>query len=111
MSPDGTKWGFHNGGHSYDKMGWGKCLVQRSGRLGRKKVQEERVDGTDFVWSDATGICGLWDGSCQKKRCGAGMEVKIFTQALGWHTVHKQCEPVLGEECSGCRILWVLNGD
>ena len=61
----------------------------------------EWEDGTDFKWSDVTGICGFLAGSCRAVGCGAGTWVKIFTQALGWHTVHKKCDPVLG------RILWM----
>ena len=41
-------------------------------------------DGPGLVWSDTTGNCGLSDGS-------ASMCANIFTQGLGWHTVHQKC--------------------
>ena len=38
------------------------------------------------------------------------MRIKIFTQALGWHTIHKKCGPVTGKsslnaEISGCSMV------
>ena len=62
------------------------------------------VDGTDFVWSDAIGICGFCNGSCRENGCGAGMCVSdVHTRSrVAWHTVHKTCEPVLRGEFSGC---------
>ena len=42
----------------------------------------------EFSWSDVTGICGFWDGTCHTVGCGAGMWVHVFTGALGCHTVH-----------------------
>ena len=35
------------------------------------------------VWKDLRGNCGFWDGGCRATGSGA---VKVFTQALGWHT-------------------------
>ena len=56
---------------------------------------------------DVTGLCGFWDGSCQKGVCGPGMLMKIFTQALAWARLTKKCGPVPGQssldaEIGGC---------
>ena len=37
---------------------------------------------------------GFWDGSCDRGFCGAGMLIEVFTQALGWVTIHSKCGPV-----------------
>ena len=61
-------------------------------------------------WQDVLEICGFWDYRCRATGCGAGMLAKLFTRALSWHTVNKQCAPVpkanaLDAEIGGCEML------
>ena len=44
-----------------------------------------------MVWSEVASLCGFWDGSCERGTCGAGMLIRVFTQAFGWVTIHKKC--------------------
>ena len=58
------------------------------------------------VWKDLRGNCGFWDGSCRAIGSGA---VKVFTQALGWHTLNQSSAPVhmeraLDAEIRGCEM-------
>ena len=78
-------------------------------KKGVRGLKDEWVNGVEFVWSQQE-FCGFWDGKCRKHGRGAAMWVKVFTQSLGWHTVHKKCEPVLGghsldAEIYGCSML------
>ena len=33
----------------------------------------EWVDTAHVVWSEVTGLCVFWDGSCDNGKCGAGI--------------------------------------
>ena len=80
----------------------------------RKKLTPEgsvgRLSGLRVV-GDVTRNCGFWDDNCRKNGCGAGMWVKMFTQALGWHTVLQKLRTGAWWEFSGNRNLWVFNVD
>ena len=80
---------------------------------GASGLREEREDDGDFAWSDVSGICGFWDGSCRVIGCGADMWVHVPTHALAWHAVHEKCEFVPGPnsldvEIFGCSMLLVV---
>ena len=79
---------------------------------GVKGREGEWVDIASVVWSEVTGLCGFWDGSCENGRCGAGIMIQAFTKTLGWALIHKKVRPGAGSECSGCRIgwLWCVDG-
>ena len=54
----------------------------------------------------------MGSGTVVVKKVGVALawSVNLFTQAVGWHTVHKKCEPVLGgnyldAESSWCSLL------
>ena len=54
--------------------------------------------GAHVVWSEVTGLCGFWDGSCENGTWGAGIMTQIFTRALGWVPFHKKMWPCAGSE-------------
>ena len=88
--------------------GWAKAFFRQLGpgsRLGRKRSQRPE-DRTDFEKVGCSRHLLCWDGGSHKNGCGAGMWVKIFTQALGWHTVHKICGPVLAWNSLDAAISW-----
>ena len=45
---------------------------------GVKSREDEWVDTTYVVWSEVTGLCGFWDGSCDDGKCGAGIMIQAF---------------------------------
>ena len=55
--------------------------------LGREKrvrgCREEWEDDSIVVWSEVTGLCVFWDGSCRHGVCSAGMLINIFKRTLG----------------------------
>ena len=64
---------------------------------GVRGPQEDWEDDSKVVWSDVTGLCGFWDGSC-------------FHTIMGWATIYKKCGPVPGKnsidaEIAGCSML------
>ena len=97
---------------------------------GVKGREEEWTDTANVAWSEVTGLCGFWDGSCERGVCGAGILIQVFTQALGWVTINRKCGPVPGQNSQdagmgGCAMLmsnliqwvdictnerWVLSG-
>ena len=75
-----------------------------------KLLANQRIDTAVVIWSEVAGLCGFWDGSCERCVCGAGRMIKVFTQALGWVTIHEKFGPVPGRnsldaEPSGCAML------
>ena len=77
---------------------------------GVKGQEDEWTDTVNVVWSEVTGLCGFWDGSCENGKCGAGIMIQAFTDALGWAPIHKKCGPVQGQnsldaELGGCGML------
>ena len=66
------------------------------------------VDTAKVVWSEATGLCGFWAGSCENGTCGAGIMIQVFTKT--WVSIHKRCAPTRGRnsldaELGGCGLL------
>ena len=62
------------------------------------------------VWSEVIGLCGFWDGSCDNGKCGVGILIQAFAEALGWIPIYKKCGPVVGQnsldaELGGCGVL------
>ena len=41
----------------------------------------------DVVWSDVTGICKFWDGSCRNN---------VWSLHVEWYTIHSKFGPVPG---------------
>ena len=41
----------------------------RAGK-GVKGRKEDWTDTANVVWSEVTGLCGFWDGSCERGMCG-----------------------------------------
>ena len=39
------------------------------------------------------------------------MWLTLYTHALGWHTIHKKCEPVAGGKSLDAGILGLCNDD
>ena len=77
---------------------------------GVKGHEKEWVDIADVVWSEVTGRCCFWDGSCESGACGAEMMIQMFIKTLGWLPIHKQCGPVRGRnsleaKLGGCGVL------
>ena len=88
--------------HDKDADAWAGNGVK--GRVG------EWVDTANVVWSEVTGLCGFWDGSCEDGTCEAGIMIQVFTKTLGWVPIHKKCGLVGGRnsldaELSSCDIL------
>ena len=50
---------------------------------GVKRREEEWMDIAKVVWSEVAVLCVFWDGSCERRVCGAGMLIKVFTPAFG----------------------------
>ena len=63
---------------------------------GVKGCEEEWTDTAIVVWSEDTGLCGLWDSSCERGTCGAGIMIQVFAKTLEWATIHIKCGLVLG---------------
>ena len=65
---------------------------------GVKGREVEWVDTASVVWSEVTGLCGFWDGSCgcENGTCGAGIVIQAITKTLGWAPMHEKCGLVLG---------------
>ena len=67
------------------------------------------------VWSEVTGLCGVWEGSCENGTRGAGLMIQIFTKAVGWVPIHKKWSRVRGRnsldaELGGCSMLLEISG-
>ena len=78
--------------------------------------KREWEDAVVIVWQDVRGMCGFWEGSCRAIGSGERMWEKMFSRALGWHTVNNKCEHVpkknaLDVEISGCEILIECMGE
>ena len=79
---------------------------------GVKGRAEEWVDTANVVRLEVTGLCGFWDGSCEKGTCGARVMLLAFTKSLGWTPTHKKCGQVrvrtsLDAELCGCGVMWL----
>ena len=64
----------------------------------------------NVVWSEVTGLCGFWDGSCENGTCGAGIMIQALTKILGGTPIHTKCGRVrcrnaLDAELGGCGML------
>ena len=69
---------------------------------GVKGREEQWVDTVNVVWSEVTGLCGFWDGSCEN-----GQEL---TKTLGRTPINTKCgrvrcRPSLDAELGGCGML------
>ena len=76
---------------------------------GVKGREDEWVDTAHVAWSEVTGLCVFWDGSCDEGKCGAGLVSQPSTKTLGWVHVHKKkMWAGNASEFPGCRIwrLW-----
>ena len=71
-------------------IGWYTSFANTTGKptLWAGKVvkgrKEEWTDTAKVIGSDVTGLCGFWDGSCERGTCGAGIMIQVFTETLGW---------------------------
>ena len=68
------------------------------------------MDTARIVWSEVTGLCGFWDGSCANGNCGAGIFIMACSDLQGWSPIYKKCGPVPGinsldAELGGCGML------
>ena len=45
----------------------------------------------NVVWSEVTGLCGFWDGSCENGTCGAGIMIQALTKIPGGTPIHTKC--------------------
>ena len=63
---------------------------------GVKGSAEEWIDTADVIWSGVAGLCGFWDGSCERRVCGAGTTIQVFTTTMGRVTNFTKCGPVPG---------------
>ena len=75
-----------------------------------KGREDEWVDTAHVVWSEVTGLCGFWDGSCDNGKCGAKTMIQALTKTLGWVPIYKKGWPVTGQdsldaERGGCGML------
>ena len=43
--------------------------------MGAKGRVDDRVDTARVAWSEVTGLCGFWDGSCDTGICGRVMVI------------------------------------
>ena len=77
---------------------------------GAKVRVEEWVDTARIAWSDVTGLCGFWDGSCDYGNCGCGIVIMAHSDLHDWSAFNKKCWPVPGvtsvdAELGGCGML------
>ena len=48
---------------------------------------DEWVDTAHIAWSEVTGLCGFWDGSCDNGNCGAGIMIKACSDLQCWSLI------------------------